>query len=207
MLASIHPLGERARRNRWSLTVSAYLAGSALGGLLAGAVAAGAGGALGAGLGPSRSSPGLATVAVAAGVGAAAAAAAWDLAVRRALPPRRQVNEDWLGRYRGWVYGAGFGVQLGAGLTTIVTTATVPLTFLLAFLAGLLGTPVAGGAAGLLFGLTRATPALLLRRVGDPAGLRRFHERMQSAHGRARLAAAGASAAVGCATLLATVFR
>ena len=184
MLASIHPLGERARHNRWSLTVSAYLAGSAGGGLLAGGAAAAAGWALRAGLGRFRTSSALAAGVVAAAVGAAVAAAVWDLGVRRALPPLRQVNEDWLGRYRGWVYGVGFGVQLGAGLTTIVTTATVPLTFVLAFLTGVLGTPGTGMAAGLVFGFTRAAPALLLGRVNDPAGLRRFHARMQSARPR-----------------------
>jgi hypothetical protein len=179
MLASIHPLGERARRNRWSLTVSAYLAGSAAGGLLAGAAAAALGWALRAGVGSPPT--GLVT---ALALGAAAAATAWDVGVRRPLPPRRQVNEDWLGRYRGWVYGAGFGVQLGAGLTTIVTTAAVPLTFVLCLLLGLLGMPEAGLAAGAVFGFTRAAPALLLRRMNDPAGLRRFHERMQSARPR-----------------------
>ena len=179
MLASIHPLGERARRNRWSLTVSAYLAGSAAGGLAAGAAAAAAGWALRAGLGV----PSFGLTAALAGA-AAAGAAAWDLGVRRSLPPRRQVNEDWLGRYRGWVYGAGFGFQLGAGLTTIVTTATVPLTFVLSLLGGLAGVPWLGPAAGLVFGSTRAAPALLLRGVRDPVALRRFHERMQSVRPR-----------------------
>lgn len=32
--------------------------------------------------------------------------------------PARQVDEDWLARYRGWVYGAGFGTQLGLGVVT-----------------------------------------------------------------------------------------
>ena len=45
---------------------------------------------------------------------------------------RRQVNEDWLHRYRGGVYGFGFGFQLGLGVATIVTTAAVYLTFVFA---------------------------------------------------------------------------
>ena len=200
MLASIHPLGERARHNRWSLTVTAYLAGSAAGGLLAGAAATAVGGAVRAGPGPPPGGLGAGLA-----VAAASAAAAWDLGVRRSLPPRRQVNEDWLGSYRGWVYGVGFGVQLGAGMTTVVTTATVPLAFFLSLVCGLSGVAWAGATAGLVFGLTRAAPALLLRGVRDPASLRRFHERMQAAHTWARLGAAGASAAVGGATLLATV--
>jgi len=38
MLASINPLGERARNRRWSLTVTAYLVGSVLGGAVMGAL-------------------------------------------------------------------------------------------------------------------------------------------------------------------------
>ena len=65
---------------------------------------------------------------------------------------RRQVDEAWLGRYRGWVYGAGFGVQLGLGVVTIVTSATVYATVLLCALSGsppvglALGRPVRPGA-------------------------------------------------------------
>ena len=32
---------------------------------------------------------------------------------------------SWLGRYRSWVYGLGFGVQLGAGVTTVVVSSAV----------------------------------------------------------------------------------
>ena len=38
---------------------------------------------------------------------------------------RRQVNEEWLNRYRGWVYGLGFGAQVGTGVLTIVTISAV----------------------------------------------------------------------------------
>ena len=38
MLGSITPLGERGRGSRWWLTVSAYLLGSILAGLVTGAV-------------------------------------------------------------------------------------------------------------------------------------------------------------------------
>ena len=41
MLASIPPLGERARHNRWSVTVTAYVLGSVVGGLALLAVFAG----------------------------------------------------------------------------------------------------------------------------------------------------------------------
>src|SRR5579884_3579514 len=186
MLASIHPLGERARRNRWTVTVTAYLVASAAGGALVGVLAGGAGWMARR----AWQAPGTVTAALAAA--GALVAAAWDVRARGgSLPPRRQVNEDWLASYRGWVYGAGFGVQLGAGVTTIITTATVPLTLWLAFLTA---SPPAGALVGLVFGAARAVPALTLRGVADPGALRRFHVRMQAAASRARWAAAAAAA-------------
>src|SRR5437764_3877635 len=75
-------------------------------------------------------------------------------------PPgwRRQVNEDWLGRYRGWFYGAGFGFQLGLGIATIVTTFTLYAYLLIA---GLSGSLAGGPAVGAAFGFGRAIPLLL----------------------------------------------
>ena len=109
MLTSISPLGERARGNRWPVTVAAYVLGSGVAG-------AAVGGVLGL-LGDLLLRP---LPLVAAAVCLAAAAA--DLA---GLLPRgsRQVDEDWLVRYRGWVYGLAFGGQLGVGVATIVTSA------------------------------------------------------------------------------------
>src|SRR4051794_41008151 len=126
MLASIHPLGERARNRRWGVTVSAYLAAStvaaaALGGVL---------GALGAVLPlPAGGSVGLALLVI----GLCAAALAFDVSLGGLRLPtvHRQVDKDWLDRYRGWVVGAGFGLQLGLGVVTIVTTSAVYLTFAL----------------------------------------------------------------------------
>src|SRR5204863_3591983 len=64
--------------------------------------------------------------------------------------PTRQVDETWLGRYRGWVYGAGFGLQLGAAFTTIVAGSITYVAFAGALLAG----SAAGGALiGGVFGL------------------------------------------------------
>src|SRR5581483_6305427 len=151
MLASINPLGERARHNRWAVTATAYGVASAAGG-------AGAGALLGAiGWAVTRAWP-PPTVARLAFVGVAVAAAcAWDLLWGRSLPPLRQVDEDWLATYRGWVYGAGFGFQLGAGLTTIVTTALIPAVFLAALVGG--SVPW-GSLVGAAFGLARAVPLL-----------------------------------------------
>ena len=46
MLASIHPLGERARHNRFWITATAYIAGSVAGGASAGWIAGAIGAAL-----------------------------------------------------------------------------------------------------------------------------------------------------------------
>src|SRR5689334_9638410 len=115
MLASITPLGERGRRSTWSVTVSAFLLGAAAAGGAAGA-------ALGA-LGALTLPGGLAWHARAAILaGALALAIILDVAAHPAPGPRRQVDERWLDRYRGWVYGVGYGSQLGLGVTTIVSS-------------------------------------------------------------------------------------
>src|SRR5438552_349493 len=124
MLGSITPLGERGRGRRWGLTVTAYSLGSVAGGATAGAVAGALGAALGAVGASGPALPWVAAATVLAGAAIDAAAAALDPPGR--LPgPRRQVNEEWLGRYRGWVTGVGFGFQLGLGVATIVNTAAV----------------------------------------------------------------------------------
>src|SRR5690349_7045141 len=154
MLTSISPLGERARGNRWGMTVAVYVAASVLGGLTTGALL----GAAGSLLDP------LPLVAAAVCVAAAVA----DL-LHRLPTMRRQVDEDWLTRYRGWVYGAGFGFQLGLGLVTIVTSAATYATVALCLLSG----GVASGAAiGGVFGLVRALPILLLHDATTPERLR-----------------------------------
>jgi hypothetical protein len=82
---------------------------------------------------------------------------------------RRQVDENWIPRYRAWVYAGGFGFQLGLGVVTVVTTATVYLTWAFAVLTG----SVAGGMViGIVFGLGRALPVLLVARADTPGRLR-----------------------------------
>lgn len=179
MLTSISPLGERARRNRWAITVTAYVLGSLLGGGTTGVVL----GAVGSGL----PRPLLLAAAV------CAVAAVLDL-LRRLPTYHRQVDEDWLVRYRGWVYGLGFGYQLGLGFVTIVTSAATYAVWALELLSG-------GWRAGLLigawFGLVRALPVLGLRSATTPERLRVLaarQERLASAAGGvtvATLAAAG----------------
>lgn len=165
MLSSITPLGERGRSSRWPVTVTAYVVASAAGGALVGVLL----GALGAllPLGP----PALALLAA-----LCVLAAAVELRRLPALPTwHRQVDEDWLHRYRGWVYGAGFGAQLGVGLVTIVTS---PLLYAALLLEVLTGSPTAGAAVGLVFGLARAVPVLALRSVTTPARLQAAHRRL-----------------------------
>jgi hypothetical protein len=166
MLASITPLGERSRGFSWGVTASAFAAGAVAAGALAGA----AGGALGsvAPTGTWREIVGVALLALALAVDVSP--------LRRHLPStRRQVNEDWLTRYRGWVYGVGFGAQLGSGLVTIVTSAAV---YAAALGAVLCGSAVAGAAVGGSFGATRALSLLPAREATDPAALIRLHDRL-----------------------------
>lgn len=157
MLSSITPLGERGRASRWRITVTAYVLGSMCGGAAVGTLAGTVGWLL----------P-LETAWFATGALALlAVASTLAVLVEGGLLPRvptvhRQVDEDWLNRYRGWVYGLGFGAQLGAGLVTIVTTPTFHLTLALAVLTG---SPTRGALVGLIFGLARALPVLATRRV------------------------------------------
>ena len=104
--------------------------------------------------------------------------------LRTHLPTsRRQVNEDWLGRYRGWVYGAGFGAQLGVGVATIVTTAAV---YAAAIGALLTGSVWAGALLGALFGATRALALLPVRGADDVAGLTAIYRRVAAQERAAR---------------------
>jgi hypothetical protein len=173
-----------------------YLLGSIAGGAAVGAAA----GALGLGLstllGPSHT---LLAVAVAV---VCATGALFDLRVAGLTLPtvHRQVNEDWLAIYRGWVYGTGFGFQLGLGVATIVTTATVYVALALAVVTGSL---LGGVVIGATFGVVRALPLFAVRAVHDPAGIGAVLRRAAAWSGRARtLAVAGvlAVAAVGVAT-------
>lgn len=164
MLSSIHPLGERARSNRWWLTVGAFTVAAASAGALLGTGSTWLGSLVGGGV----ESP----VAVAAVLVVAAVA---DLA-RVPVPwLHRQVNERWIGAYRGWVYGAAFGAQLGIGFSTYVVTWAVPaLVVMLAMVAD----PGPGLMAGIVFGLGRSIPLLAAGWIDRPSRLGRFHQGM-----------------------------
>jgi hypothetical protein len=195
MLSSISPLGERARGSRWWLTTAAYLLGSLAGGLVLGLLAALLGSLVPTGV--RGSGWGLATVAVLVLVGLVL-----DVRMRDGAVPswRRQVDVAWLDTYRGWVMGVGFGAQLGFGLVTIITSATTYAVVLLAALGGDVGV---GLVVGGTFGLVRALPSLLMRRVTDRDGLHRVFQRVEHAAKPARIAARVALAGTAAALALA----
>ncbi|HEY7279978.1 MAG TPA: hypothetical protein VID47_00185 [Actinomycetota bacterium] len=183
MLGSINPLGERARGSRWGVTAGWFAVASLLAGAGFGLILGAAGGLV---LGSVHPSARLATFAV-----VVLAGTALDLGVGGLRLPsiRRQVNEDWLGRYRGWVVGAGFGAQLGVGVATIVTTSAVYGT-----LAGalLVASPAAGLAMGAAFGAARAVSMLGAAGADDPAAVAALDARFRRWEGPARTAAVAA---------------
>lgn len=194
MLASISPVGEASRRQRWPITVSAYLVMSTVAGVLWGGALGGLGALLGTG---SWGRWSLLTLAAACLVGAAL-----DTSLAPASVPswRRQVDERWLTSYRGWVYGAGFGFQLGLGVVTIITSA---LTYVALFAALLTGDALQGALIGATFGLMRSVPLLLTGRVRTPQHLQRFHRRLDAATGLVHRTAVGGQVALGMLAVVA----
>jgi hypothetical protein len=109
----------------------------------------------------------------------------------------RQVDENWIPRYRAWVCAGGFGFQLGLGVVTIVTTSAVYLTWILAGLAGSVWGAIAIGAT---FGAVRALPMLLIARVDSPGLLR---VRLRSLAAAAPVAAGMTTVVVGSLSVVA----
>jgi MFS family permease len=181
MLASITPLGERGRHSRWGVTVGAFLLGAT-------AAGTGAGAALGT-LGGLVLADGWRTrLAVLAG--ALALAIAVDVSGR--VPgPRRQVDERWLDRYRGWVYGIGYGSQLGLAVTTVVSSAATYVALLTAFLVGRpgLGAVIVGA-----YGAVRGLTPLATAGVRNQGQLLLFHRTLSRWRSRARWGAVAAQA-------------
>lgn len=169
MLSSITPFGERGRGQRFASTASGYLAGAIVGGATLGAAFAAAAAAVHV-IGPGTGG----VVVLAAGTALAGAAADSGLLGFRLPVLRRQVNELWLDRYRGWVYGAGFGWQVGVGFATYVMTAAVAVVAVLAALTG--DVTVAFG-VGATFGTVRGLTILANSTVTDPGRLRAAHRR------------------------------
>jgi hypothetical protein len=194
MLASITPLGERGRHGHWTITVTAFLVGA-----LATAAALGAGLGL-AGLVLVSGVPAwirltvlAGALLVAAGIDAASLAPTGTDGRPRAVPgPRRQVDERWLDRYRGWVYGVGYGAQLGAGLATVVSSAATYVALLGAFLTA---DPLQGALVLGVYGAIRGLTPLAAVGVRTPDQLLAFHAGLQRARGSAAVVATAVLAA------------
>jgi MFS family permease len=166
MLASLTPLAERARGSSWPLTMTAFAIGALVAGTLSGTLL----GAVGSILpGSGWRAPAVLAVLLAALIVDATP-------LRRRMPlTKRQVNEDWMTRYRGWVYGFGFGAQLGFGFITLVACAAIYATFAIALLSGSIW---AGAAIGAVFGATKASTLLPTRLARDPDSLVALHRRL-----------------------------
>ncbi len=137
---------------------------------------------------------------IAALVAAVVLAVVLDLAMGPGRLPgaRRQVNEDWLHRYRGWVYGAAFGAQLGVGVATFVTTATVYAALLAALLSA---SPALGAIVGGAFGLARGASVLASARVRAPEQVIRLDARLRSWERPSRWTAAAIQAGLAVAAV------
>jgi hypothetical protein len=196
MLSTITPVSERSRRHRYGVTATWFVAGAVLGGATLG-VGTAALAVIVHVLGP--------TNAVRAGIAVVGSLVAVASDVRLFgfhLPRRaRQVDETWLGTYRPWFYGVGFGWQIGTGLATYVMTAGVYLTILLA---ALTGQPVVAFLLCLLFGATRGLAVLIGARATSPAKLHQIHRRLDQLEPASRAVAIGAEAVAGtvCAAAL-----
>jgi sulfite exporter TauE/SafE len=188
MLTSIHPLGERARNNRWWLTAVAFLVGSA-------ATAAAIGGFLGA-----VGRVALPDLSNTAGPIVVVAAAALDLAGVAVPGPHRQVNERWIGTFRGWVYGSAFGAQLGAGVTTYIVTWLVPATLAVEVATR---SATAGALVGIAFGVGRALPVLAAGWIDRPSRLRSVSRTMATIARPAFVALPAAAGALAISVVIA----
>jgi MFS family permease len=166
MLASLTPFAESARGNRWIVTVSAF----AIGAMAAGAC----GGLLWSGVGSLL--PGGQWRTIGAAVVLVLALVIDATPLRKRLPlTKRQVNEDWMVTYRGWVYGIGFGAQLGLGFITLVACSAIYATFAIELLSGSL---LAGVIIGATFGATKAATLLPAGSARDRQSIMVLHQRL-----------------------------
>ncbi|MGA7282314.1 MAG: hypothetical protein WBZ40_11110 [Acidimicrobiia bacterium] len=167
MLSSIHPLGERARHNNWLLTVSAFTIGSAVIGALIGSVLGFIGSLAFGSVGTNALLELTAVAVLVTGV--------LDVARISPIGPQRQVNESWIGHYRGWVYGIAFGAELGAGVATFVVTWLVFAVFTAELLTA---APWQGAIIGAVFGFGRSLALWAAGWIDRPSRLTQFHEAM-----------------------------
>ncbi len=185
MLSSIHPLGERARNNRWAVTALAFTTGAVVSGTTVGLALGGAGSIL---LDMTPTTLFLTTAMVALTAGAL------DLVGPKAPGPARQVNETWIGSFRGWVYGGAFGLELGLGVFTYVVTWGVYAALASALLTT---SPLAGALVGATFGIGRSLSVLAAGYVDRPSRLVSFNRALAKAGPMVRTGASTAFATLG----------
>jgi hypothetical protein len=188
MLSTITPLAEQGRGHRYRSTAAWFVIGAIVGGATLG---------LGAALLAWLVSFMHLTTAAALGCAAVLAlvTAASDLRVFGFHLPihPRQVNELWLGRFRSWVYGSGFGWQIGVGFATYIMTGAVYLTVALAALSG---EPLVAFGICVLFGFLRGLAILLGAVITSPERLIAFHRRFDALAEPVRRAVIGIQIAV-----------
>lgn len=191
MLTSINPLGERARKQNFTVTVLFYLIGSVLGGAAIGLVGGTVGSILPAG-----------SWRLAAVVGVTIAGAWLDYTEYVPFSIHRQVDENWLTRYRGWVYGLGFGFQLGLAIVTIITSASVYTTIALAVL---VGSVKWGIVIGIAFGVARGLVIFKTTQVHDHSSLRGLMRSLQGGLPNAKRLTVGAQLTMTVAAVAAMI--
>jgi sulfite exporter TauE/SafE len=185
MLSSIHPLGERARHNKWVVTALAFTVGAIVSGAAVGLALGGVGSVL-VQMTPTALLVATAAVALTAGI--------LDFVGPKAPGPARQVNETWIGNFRGWVYGGAFGLELGLGVFTYVVTWGVYA----ALAAALLTTsPLAGALVGATFGIGRSLSVLAAGYVDRPSRLVSFNRALAKAGPMVRTGASTAFTTLG----------
>jgi hypothetical protein len=195
MLSTITPLAEQGRGHKYRSTAAWFVGGAVVGGATMGLGAA----AIAMVIGWADLST---NTALALGAIAAAVTASSDLrlfGVHLPINPR-QVNELWLGKFRPWVYGAGFGWQIGVGFTTYIMTGAVYLT---AVLAALTGSPALAFTICVAFGLCRGLAILLGSRITSTERLMAFHRRFDALAEPVRRAVIGVQLAVAVAMAIA----
>ncbi len=179
MLSSIHPFGERSRHNSFWSTAWAHVLGSTAGGAVLGVIIGTVGW-----LTTFVWDASLATRGLALGVVAAFATILEATGRERTLPTRtRQVNENWIQSYRGWVYGGGFGAELGFGISTIITTTLVHVLVVAMIL---VGSVPAATVLGTVFGFVRGATVFAAHGVDSPERLRAFHATLDEWRSRSR---------------------
>lgn len=188
MLSTITPLAERGRGHRYRSTATWFVAGAVAGGATLGLVGAALAALVGVLDGSAAAALGVAAV-------LAVVTAASDLRLFGLHLPinPRQVNELWLGQFRSWVYGAGFGWQIGAGFTTYIMTGAVYLTVAMA---ALTGRPLTAFVICVAFGTVRGLAILLGATITSPERLVAFHRRFDALAEPVRIAVIGTQLAV-----------